>query len=147
MKVLSDLAMRKLGARIGGALKGGEVFELIGDVGAGKTTFVKGLAEGLEVTDDVQSPSFTIQRSYAARNNLNLNHYDFYRLNQAGIMVVEIAESLTDPKNITIVEWGESVRDVLPAERIVVNIDYLPETGREVTLKVVEKFNYITLQN
>lgn len=127
--------MQALGAQIGAALKGGEVFELIGDVGAGKTTFVKGLAQGLEITDDVQSPSFTINRSYQGRDGLTLSHYDFYRLADAGIMSLEIAESLSDPKNIVVVEWGESVRDVLPEKRTVVKITYLPETGRNVEIE------------
>ena len=126
--------MRRLGAEIGATLKGGEVFELIGDVGAGKTTFVKGLARGLKITDDVQSPSFTINRNYAGRDGLMLNHYDFYRLADAGIMAMEIAESLTLPKNITVVEWGESVRDVLPPKCIVVKITYLPDEEREVEI-------------
>jgi tRNA threonylcarbamoyladenosine biosynthesis protein TsaE len=135
VKILSDEEMRKLGAEMGGKLRGGEVIELVGDVGAGKTTFVKGLAQGLKITDDVQSPSFTINRNYVARDGLNLNHYDFYRLGDAGIMKMEIAESWTDSTNITVVEWGESVRDILPEERIVVKITYLPETGREVEIK------------
>jgi tRNA threonylcarbamoyladenosine biosynthesis protein TsaE len=143
VKILTDVKMRDLGALIGAALKGGEVFELVGDVGAGKTTFVKGLARGLDVTDDVQSPSFTINRNYAARDNLMLNHYDFYRLPDAGIMAVEIAESLSEPQNVTVVEWGESVRDVLPVERIVVKITYLPKEGREITLQIPAKFQYI----
>jgi len=137
MKIISDEEMKQLGADFGAKLKGGEVIELIGDVGAGKTTFVKGLAQGLEIDDDVQSPSFTISRNYAARGGLTLNHYDFYRLADAGIMSMEIAESLQNPKNITVVEWGESVRNVLPDERIVVKITYLPTEGREI--EVVKK--------
>ncbi len=135
--------MHNLGARIGAKLKGGEVLELIGDVGAGKTTFVKGLAEGLKIDDDVQSPSFTINRNYAARDGLTLNHYDFYRLNDAGIMNMEIAESLSDPQNITVVEWGESVRDVLPDARIVVRINYLPDEGREIEFEISAGYTHI----
>ena len=134
MKVLSDTAMQNLGAQIGAKLRGGEVLELIGDVGAGKTTLVKGLARGLAVDANVQSPSFTINRNYPARDGLILNHYDFYRLADAGIMKMEIAESLSQPQNITVVEWGESVRDVLPAARIVVKITYLADEGREVEI-------------
>ena len=134
MKVLSDEEMQKLGAEIGAELQGGEVFELVGDVGAGKTTFVKGLAQGLKIIDDIQSPSFTINRNYSARKGLILNHYDFYRLNDAGIMKMEIAESCANLTNITVVEWGESVSDVLPKERTVVKIAYLPDAGREVEI-------------
>ncbi|MDR0956972.1 MAG: tRNA (adenosine(37)-N6)-threonylcarbamoyltransferase complex ATPase subunit type 1 TsaE [Candidatus Nomurabacteria bacterium] len=135
MKISSDQEMRELGEKIGKSLQGGEVFELIGDVGAGKTTFVKGLAMGLKITDDVQSPSFTINRSYEARDGLILNHYDFYRLENAGIMAQEIAESLSYPTTITVVEWGESVHDVLPENRIIIKISYLPESGRRVMIK------------
>lgn len=135
--------MRAIGAKIGAKLRGGEVFELVGDVGTGKTTFVKGLAKGLDVNDDVQSPSFTINRNYRGRDGLLLNHYDFYRLADAGIMAMEIAESLLNPKNITVVEWGGSVRDVLPNSRIVVKITYLPETGREMLFQMPKKFEYL----
>jgi len=136
--------MRRLGATIGTKLRGGEVFELVGDVGAGKTTFVKGLAAGLKIDDDVQSPSFTISRIYRGRDDLTLSHYDFYRLADAGIMKMEIAESLADAQNITVVEWGESVRDVLPREKIVVQINYLPEEGREIMMEIPRKFAYLS---
>lgn len=123
------------GEDLGRKLKGGEVLELIGDVGVGKTTLAKGIAKGLSVKDEIQSPSFTISRSYAARDGLTLNHYDFYRLSDPGLMKIEIADSLTDPKNITIIEWAESITDILPETRTIINIKYLPdEEGREVVL-------------
>lgn len=143
MLIKSDSEMRAFGTKIGQPLRGGEIFELIGDVGAGKTTFVKGLAVGLEIDDDVQSPSFTINRRYDGRDGLTLSHYDFYRLNDAGIMSMEISESLNDPKIITVVEWGESVQDVLPADQIIVRIDYLPDEGRDVELQIPESFAYL----
>ena len=143
MLIKSDAEMRAFGTKIGQSLRGGEIFELIGDVGAGKTTFVKGLAVGLEIDDDVQSPSFTINRRYDGRDGLTLSHYDFYRLNDAGIMSMEISESLNDPKIITVVEWGESVQDVLPADQIIVRIDYLPDEGRDVELQIPESFAYL----
>ncbi len=138
--------MRELGAKIGALLRGGEVFELVGDVGAGKTTFVKGLAVGLGIDDDVQSPSFTINRRYQGRDGLMLNHYDFYRLGDAGIMGMEIAESLSDTGIVTIVEWGESVSDVLPGERVVVRINYLPDEGRDIELRIPKSLEYLMVQ-
>ena len=143
MLIKSDAEMRAFGTKIGQSLRGGEIFDLIGDVGAGKTTFIKGLAVGLEIDDDVQSPSFTINRRYDGRDGLTLSHYDFYRLNDAGIMSMEISESLNDPKIITVVEWGESVQDVLPADQIIVRIDYLPDEGRDVELQIPESFAYL----
>lgn len=62
--IASSLAMQRLGQVIGRSLKGGEVIELVGDIGAGKTTLTKGIAEGLDIAEPVQSPTFTISRVY-----------------------------------------------------------------------------------
>ena len=109
----SESAMKSFGQSVGRALGGGEVIELIGDVGSGKTTFVKGLALGLEIFDNIQSPSFTISRKYLGRNDIELAHYDFYRLNDAGIMKNEIRESISDPSSVTVVEWADIIDGVL----------------------------------
>ena len=139
----NDESMRALGVKIGAALRGGEIFELVGDVGAGKTTLVKGLAAGLGIADDVQSPSFTINRRYQGRDELMLNHYDFYRLGDAGIMGMEIAESLSDPGSVTVIEWGQSVNDVLPNNRIVITIHYLPDEGRNIEMRIPKSIKYL----
>lgn len=131
---MSAEAMEQLGQVVGRKLSGGEVIELIGDIGAGKTTFVRGLARGLDITEQIQSPSFTINCHYQARDNLVLNHYDFYRLNEAGIMSMELAETINDPNNVTVIEWGGSINDVLPKNHIKIKIDYLPGSGRDVTI-------------
>lgn len=112
------------GQNLGQELVGGEVFELVGDVGAGKTSFVKGLARGLGVDDDVQSPSFTISRVYKCRDELELRHYDFYRLDDAGIMSHEILEGLEDKNVITVVEWADTVASVLPEKHITIRFSY-----------------------
>jgi tRNA threonylcarbamoyladenosine biosynthesis protein TsaE len=142
--ISDEKEMQQFGHEIGSRLRGGECLELVGDVGAGKTTFMKGLGAGLQVDDDVQSPSFTISRVYEARDNLKLEHYDFYRLSEAGIMSYEITESLNDPATIVAVEWAETVSDVLPEDRIVLTINYQPEgEGRDCVLSVPEKYAYI----
>lgn len=122
------------------------VFELIGDVGTGKTTFTRGLAEGLGIKEPVTSPSFTISKRYAFPlpqkrcKNYNTNthssdsaddsnniettpnagqlvHYDFYRLDDPGIMRDELAEALAEPYSVIVVEWGGDVADLLPADK------------------------------
>lgn len=123
-----------LANRIGLSLKGGEVIELVGDVGAGKTTFTKGLARGLGVDEDVQSPSFTISRVYDGHDNLRLAHYDFYRLTDAGIMVNELADSVQDPHTVTVIEWADSVHDVLPSCTRIIRFIAISETQRELIL-------------
>lgn len=113
--------MSTLGTQIAAQLHGGQVIELIGDVGAGKTTFTKGLARGLGITEAVQSPTFTISRRYQGKR-WHLAHYDFYRLDDAGIMQDELAETLADPDTITVIEWAGSVAGILPAEHITITI-------------------------
>lgn len=120
--------MIDFGAQFGAKLKGGEVIELIGDVGAGKTTFTKGLAKGLAINEVVQSPSYTISRVYDGR--LELVHYDFYRLDDAGVMAIELAENLGDEDKVVVIEWAETVADILPADKIQVRISSPNETER-----------------
>lgn len=134
IEVKDETAMKAFGARLGTVLRGGEVLELIGDVGAGKTTLAKGIAAGLGVDEDVQSPSFTISRVYEARDGLRLVHYDFYRLADAGIMADELHETLNDPTAITVVEWAEVVGGVLPHDRLSAHIASLPGEGRRLEL-------------
>lgn len=136
--------MVALGVRLGGLFRGGECLELVGDVGAGKTTLTKGIGEGLVVDDDVQSPSFTLSRIYEARDGLSLHHYDFYRLAEPGVMSYELAESLADPKVTTVIEWAETVADVLPASHIRVELSYHADNeDRTVAAIIPEKFKYL----
>ena len=122
MRIDSDKAMQQLGEEVARKLYGGETIELIGDVGAGKTTFVRGLARGLGIDESIQSPTFTISREYSRDDGFLLKHYDFYRLDEPGIMADEIIESSSDTKCIVVVEWSGSIADVLPSRRIVVKI-------------------------
>lgn len=130
----SETEMKQFGSQLGARLHGGEVLQLIGDVGAGKTTLVKGIAQGLKVGEEVQSPSFTLSRVYDARDNLRLAHYDFYRLTEAGIMAFEVQEDMSDPATITIIEWADIVVGVLPDDPITIMITAPSETSREVTI-------------
>ena len=126
--------MKEFGRTIGAALRGGEVLELIGDVGTGKTTLTKGLAEGLAISEPVQSPTFTILRVYAARDGLHLHHYDFYRLGEAGIMAEDVNEVMHDPAAVTVIEWSGAVSDVLPTDRLQISIQATDENERNVTV-------------
>lgn len=134
IEVNGEQATKELAESIAATLKGGEVFELIGDVGAGKTTFTKGLAKGLAVDDDVQSPSFTISRVYDARDGLQLVHYDFYRLADPGIMANELDEMIHDPKVITVIEWADIVEGILPEGHFRIQFESPSETTRRITL-------------
>jgi len=127
--------MVAFGKRLAALLRGSEVIELIGDVGAGKTTLAKGIAKGLGVDEDVQSPSFTISRVYPARDGLTLAHYDFYRLDDAGIMKEELGETIKDLHTVTIIEWGNVVTGVLPTDRLTLSIVPPTETTRRIIVE------------
>lgn len=122
--------MKKFGAQIGALLCGGEIIELVGDVGAGKTTLAKGLAVGLGIEETLQSPSFTISRIYDSPEQLRLAHYDFYRLEDAGIMADELGETLQDPQTITLIEWAGIVKGILPADHLTMTITSPTEQSR-----------------
>lgn len=133
--ISSAQEMQDFGQKLGSNLKGGELIELIGDVGAGKTTFVKGLALGLGIYDEVQSPSFTISRKYVGREDIELAHYDFYRLSDAGIMKNEIEESIHDKTSVTVIEWADVVSGVLPSDRVIVSIETTGENTRQISVE------------
>ena len=133
--IYSEAEMKHFGKQVGGLVKGGEVIELIGDVGSGKTTFVKGLAEGLGITDDVQSPSFTVSREYKVNDNLKLIHYDFYRLENPGLMVHEIHENVGNPGVVTVIEWAGIVQDILPIDRMTMSIMSPTPTTRHILIE------------
>jgi len=135
IEVRSEEQTRAFGEKLGRSLKGGEVIELIGDVGAGKTSLTKGIAKGLGITEDVQSPTFTISRQYEGHDGIRLAHYDFYRINDAGIMADELHEVLGDPKTVTVVEWSSVVEDVLPDERIKITFTSPDIDTRELTIE------------
>lgn len=126
-------------------MRGGEVIELISDLGGGKTTFARGLAHGMGSKDNVHSPSFTLNNQYQA-DKLTLYHFDFYRLFEPGIMRDELAESLADPEAVVVVEWGKIVEDVLPAKRLTVRIRVLEENRRELTFNYPDSLSYLIPQ-
>ncbi len=134
IEVHSEEEMKQFGARLGALLRGGETIELVGDVGAGKTTLTKGIAYGMKIDEDVQSPSFTISRVYEARDGLELAHYDFYRLQDAGIMANELHETLHDPRSVTIIEWADIIKGILPEDHVRVHLTSPTEATRLVEI-------------
>lgn len=130
INVNNEEETREFGEKIGQQLKGGQVVELVGDVGSGKTTLTKSIAVGLGVKGIVSSPSFSICQQYECRDNLSLSHYDFYRLSDAGIMSDELAESVGRNDTVTIIEWGEVVSDILPENKITINISSSSDSSR-----------------
>jgi tRNA threonylcarbamoyladenosine biosynthesis protein TsaE len=113
---------------------------MLSDLGGGKTTFVRGLAQGLEVDDVVHSPSFTVSNEYQGRE-LRLYHFDFYRLIDPGILRDELAEAMRDEKGVVVIEWADIVEDVLPADRLRIAIKSLGENLRQINLSTPKKLS------
>jgi tRNA threonylcarbamoyladenosine biosynthesis protein TsaE len=118
---------------------------LTSDLGGGKTTFVKGLAKGLGSLDIATSPTFTINRTYACRDNLVLEHFDFYRLNDPGIVAHELSEVIDQKDTIIAIEWGDIVGDVLPTQRIEIAINRRKddENKRELIATYPAEYGYV----
>jgi len=128
-KSVSDT--EKLGRIIGEVSEGGETLLLQGELGAGKTILVKGIAKGLGISVPIVSPTFIIIRSYNGR--LTLNHIDLYRLNS--IEGLGIEEYLDDDSSITVVEWGERLVNWIDLkEYLLVKIDILDEDSRRIIM-------------
>lgn len=139
MNFASEQEMLEFGKKIGRELESPAVIELIGDVGAGKTTLARGIAEGLGVAEPVTSPSFTIVKRYSFLNKNNqeryLAHYDFYRLPDPGIMSEDLSESISDENTITLVEWANTVSDILPSARTIIKITLNEDGSRTVEVE------------
>ncbi len=125
--------MEEIGVKLADDLRDGMVVSLIGTLGAGKTTLVKGIAKGLLITDLVVSPSYLIYRPYHGR--LTLHHLDAYRVSS----VVELAEvgldQLIPPeKGVTVIEWPERVPEIVDISDIVVRIELRVDGARQVEI-------------
>lgn len=121
---------RRIGMRLGGLLKAGDVICLQGDLGAGKTTFTQGLAQGWGSSDSVSSPTFILVNQYRRDDGARLFHLDAYRLES-----VPEAEELDLDSMLTegalIIEWPERLEGLLPNERLQVQLNHISEEHRQ----------------
>lgn len=127
--------MKAFAAEIAANLKGGEVLALVGDLGAGKTTFTQGLVAALGSTDNVKSPTFTVVNEYAAAHGAirRVVHADFYRLEEAGEVRALSLDDERRPDTVMIIEWPNAVPvDVRPT--MTITIAHRGGDEREVTV-------------
>ncbi len=134
----------EIGREIGSKLKGGEVIELISDLGGGKTTLTKGIAEGAGSEDMVASPSFTISYLYSTPK-FNIHHFDFYRLEDSGVVGLSLAEAISEKNGVIVIEWGDIVADILPESRITIKLssDAKDENKRIIEVDLPDQLNYL----
>lgn len=134
-KFANEQQMIDFGKALAKTIKIPAVIELVGDVGAGKTTITKGLAQGLGIDEEITSPTFTLSKRYAfhhAGKDCFLVHYDFYRLNDPGIMSEDLLENIHDPNTLTVIEWGDSVSDLLPEDHLRFHINFNEDGSRSI---------------
>lgn len=131
-----------MGDKIGKQLKGGEILELMADVGGGKTTFVKGLAKGAGSKNHVSSPTFTISKVYKTPK-FEIVHFDFFRLQDIDLVEYEIQESIFDPNTVIVVEWSDIIKHVLPEERLTINFALGQKDERLLRLSYPASLSYL----
>lgn len=129
---------RRIGMRLGGALRAGDLICLQGDLGAGKTTFVQGLAHGWGSQDSVSSPTFILVNMYRRADGSQLFHMDAYRLDSTPEAEELDLDSML-AESALIIEWPERMPGLIPAERLWVNLEHIAEEEREMKFKASGK--------
>lgn len=104
------------------------VFGLIGNLGAGKTTFTQAFAKGLGIRSRLTSPTFVLMKNYG-----NLYHLDCYRIKDSkDILALDFQEIISNPKNIVLIEWAERIKKILPADTVWIKFEILGKTSRKI---------------
>lgn len=131
IKIKNENDTREFGLALAKDLKAGDVVALFGDLGTGKTTLTKYIAEGLGITEMITSPTFTIVCEYHS-GRLPLYHFDVYRLESGEDMFEIGADEYFDGDGVCIVEWADKVAEVLPDETLCVFLEYGEKEGERI---------------
>lgn len=130
----SDKETKKLAAKLAKEITSG-VVALVGNLGAGKTTFTQGFADGLGIKDKIISPTFVLMRQHQIPDTKKiLYHLDLYRLEELKDIKQLAINELASDENIILVEWAEKAKEILPPETIWINFKNLNDNSREITV-------------
>ena len=132
----SQLETEEIGQKLAEKLPGGSVVAMYGDLGAGKTAFVRGMAKGMGLSCRVSSPTFTIVNEYLGERELI--HFDMYRLSSADELFDIGWEDYLSRNAVCAVEWSENVQDAFFGDEVVVRIEKLNDTDRKITIEGAE---------
>lgn len=136
----SDSETIKLGDDFAEKLEDGDVLMLSGDLGAGKTTFVQGIAKGLKIKDRILSPTFVLVRNHEVDSEKfnNLNHIDLYRIEgQEDLEKFGISEFIFSENSVTIIEWADKLKNFNPKKGYKINFVYKGENKREINIEKI----------
>lgn len=125
--------------KVGSLLKGGDIIAYKGGMGAGKTTFTRGLCKGLGLPDEVTSPTFALVNEYRGEE-ITLYHFDMYRISGEGDLETTGFYDYISPESVIAVEWSENIEDCLPKDIIKIEIETTDENERKITVFGDERF-------
>ncbi|MEO5837769.1 MAG: tRNA (adenosine(37)-N6)-threonylcarbamoyltransferase complex ATPase subunit type 1 TsaE [Acidimicrobiales bacterium] len=114
---------REVASTIAALVEQGDLVLLVGELGAGKTTFAQGFGQALGITDPITSPTFTLAREYEGER-ITMHHLDVYRLEQIDEVLDLALPELLDGASVTLIEWGDAIIPALPAEYLEVRLEY-----------------------
>ncbi|HHU16961.1 MAG TPA: tRNA (adenosine(37)-N6)-threonylcarbamoyltransferase complex ATPase subunit type 1 TsaE [Clostridiales bacterium] len=121
--IQNELDTKRFGIELAQKLKPGDIVALIGDIGTGKTTLTKSIAEGLGITEMITSPTFAIVQEYMS-GRIPLYHFDVYRLNSEEEMYELGYEEYFFGKGVCVVEWADKILELIPQDSIIISIEY-----------------------
>lgn len=125
--------------KIGSLLNGGEIIAYKGSMGAGKTTFTRGLCIGLGLPDEVTSPTFALVNEY--RGKITLYHFDMYRIQSADDLETTGFYDYISDDSVLAVEWSENISEALPQNTIYITFDRIDENTREIIIEGDNRFD------
>ena len=124
---------------IGSRLKKGDIVAYTGGLGAGKTTFTRGLAMGLGMDDNVTSPTFSLVNEYHSKD-ISLYHFDMYRIMGADDLETTGFYDYSTDDSVFAIEWSENISEELPDNAVIINIERIDDNTRRITVKGEERF-------
>ncbi|BDU50791.1 tRNA (adenosine(37)-N6)-threonylcarbamoyltransferase complex ATPase subunit type 1 TsaE [Haliovirga abyssi] len=129
--------INQIAEKLSKAIKSGDFIALVGDLGTGKTTFVKEIAKNLGITGEIKSPTFTYVREYKTKIGCPFYHFDVYRIGEPE-EVYEIGyEDYINGDGIVIVEWADLIEEELPDKYIRITLEYSDEESRMMKIEVI----------
>lgn len=131
IKISSEKEAVEFGKGLGKTLERGDVLALVGELGTGKTTLTKAIATGLDISETVTSPTFTIVKEYNS-GRLPLFHFDVYRLENGGEFIEIGGEEYFDAGGICVIEWADKIAEILPDDTKLILLEYGENEGERI---------------
>jgi len=131
----------RLGAQMGQSFKQGAVIALVGSLGAGKTTLIRGMCRGMGFGGDVTSPSYNLMNIY--KGGLTVHHFDLYRLNKTEELDdLGYEEYFFSGKGVTLIEWADRAAEKLPKTALVIEMELISESERKISFIAAESYDF-----